>query len=361
MTGAWFRFGWAAAVCFAGLAACEEKSKSDAESSAASADAGARTPAVDPNLAEAITEVAQQPGGPELGGKGPPQTGVFEPGVADKQLPLGSPPQLTLGSEGSAPKVALFTELVRPGKKREAAVRVSVRTGPRAAMPTIDFLVVFDATQAKTEDDGKERGPSSVVARVTSAKPAAEQPGMLPEGVANEVAKLKGSQIEYQLNANGGAQGIRAMPSKGMDGALGRVVEALGEVLATVHVPYPDKPVGQGAYWMVASREIYAGVDTLAYRMFKVEKLEGENATLSVNTKRYVAAGQLSFPGLPPHRVDEFQATGRGELSVRAGAGLDQVRLNEAMMTNLAPGSDPGRRITAQFDVTTQFAFASGG
>jgi hypothetical protein len=112
---------------------------------------------------------------------------------------------------------------------------------------------------------------------------------------------------------------------------------------------------------MVASREIYAGLDTLAYRMFKVEKLEGENATLSVNTKRYVAAGQLSFPGLPPHRVDEFQATGRGELSVRAGAGLDQVRLNEAMMTNLAPGSDPGRRITAQFDVTTQFAFASGG
>jgi hypothetical protein len=344
----------------AGLVACEEKSKSDESGSTSTGDAGAKTPAVDPNLAEAITEVAQQTAGADLGGKGPPPKGVFGPGAADEALALATPPRLTLGSDGNAPKVGLFTQLVRPGKKREAAVRVSVRTGPRAAMPTIDFLVVFDATEVKN-DDGEKVGAATVVARVTAAKPAAEQPGMLPEGVGKEVAKLKGSQIEYQLAANGGAQGIRAMPSKGMDGALGRVVEALGEVLATVHVPYPDKPVGQGAYWMVTSREIYAGLDTLAYRMFKLEKLEGENATLSVSTKRYVAGGQLSFPGLPPHRVDEFQSSGRGELTVRAGAGLDLVRLNEAMMTNLEPGSEPGRRITAQFDVTTQFSFASGG
>lgn len=338
---------------------CEEKQTAKPDS-AEKADAGkaVASPAVDPNLAAAVAQVAKEPNNGSQPGKGPPEKGVFAPGAADGEQSLGASPKLTLASDGKDPKVDLGADLVKPGKRREASVQVSVRTGPRSAMPTIDFLVVFDASNPAK---GEGKPLIDVIAKVTAAKLANEQPGQLPPGLDAEISKLRGSTIEYKLNEEGGAQDIHSQPSKVMDAGLSRIVDALGEVLATVHVPYPDKPVGEGAYWMVVSREPYAGLDTVAYRMFKVEQLKGDEATLSVNTKRYVAGGQVSFPGIPPHRVDEFEATGRGELHVRRGTGLDSVRLQEVMLTNLEPQGEPGRRVTVQFDVSTNFSFASSG
>jgi hypothetical protein len=347
----------------AAAAACDEKKT--ATQGGASSDAGPAKsePAVDPNLAAAVREVARatpsEPGGGT--GKQPPKGGVFGPGEADAEMPPGAPARLTLGATGGDPKVRAMGLQLRPDA-REVAVTIAVRTGPRAAMPTVDFSISLEASAPKKGDEGAPPEPAGldVVARFTSAKPAAQQPGQLPPGVDKEIAKMSGSRLSYRLAPNGSVLQMGMELKKGADGALAPIVDSAAEFFPTLHAPYPPEPVGAGAYWMVTSRERYFGLDVVAYRMMRVERIEGDETTVSVNTKRYVAGGTVSFPGLPPHRVDEFQGQGQGEVVVKVNGGLMRAQLHDVLIANLEPEGEPGRRITIQLDVTGS-AVAPGG
>jgi hypothetical protein len=74
---------------------------------------------------------------------------------------------------------------------------------------------------------------------------------------------------------------------------------------------------------MATTREGVYGLDLVTYRMVKVEKLEGDNVTLSVNTKRYASSNRFDFTGLPPdlpREMIEFDAASDGRLELKAGA-----------------------------------------
>jgi hypothetical protein len=324
---------------------CEGEKKAVAPASAADAGAPKGAPGVDPDLAEAMREVAGvDPGAPPQSGAGqPPPSGVFAPGAADREVAPGAAPKVTVGGTGSAPRLT-SSGLVLPAKKpREISTTVSVRTGPRAALPTLDLLLRLEAAAPK--QDGKEGAalPLDVTGKVARARLAAEQPGRLPAGLDAEVAKLSGSKVTYVLRPDGSAADISIEVGKGVDEGLGRILGFASELFGTLHLPYPKEPVGPGAFWMVASRERYVGLDVVTYRMFRVERVEGDRATLSVSTKRYVAGGTVDFPGLPPHRVAEFRGEGRGELVVADGQGVVEGRLQDSLLANLEPEGQPGR------------------
>jgi hypothetical protein len=344
------------------LAGCKEEPKSESKPERQE-DGGAANlgPAVDPNIAKAVAQAARgndTPTGSMKLANAPPESGVFAPGEADKHIGAGKPTTIAVGSEGTAPKISLASRAPRPGTLSEAVLQLSVRTGPRSALPTIDFSVSFDVTPPKAESAGS---PTEVTARVTAAKLAADQPGRLPEGVDKEIAKFKGSRVQYQVAPDGSGYGFSAEPAQGLEGGLARVVRSLGEVLALVHLPYPKQPVGTGAYWMVSSRERYTGADVLSYRMVKLEKIEAGRATLSVNTKRYVAGGQVDFPGLPPHKVDQYQGMEKGEIVVSSETGaLVEGEFQQGMIAVLAPDGEVDKRLNVQFDVIARVVFTGG-
>lgn len=353
----------ALSLCLLPGLGCDEKPATHAT---AGADAGARStsPVVDPNIAAAVREVAKAPLAETAGGgsdvKEPPPNGVFAAGEADKEMAPGSPPKLTLGTTGGTPKLALEGIVLEPKKPRELAATVAVRTGPRAALPTIDLILKLKAEPPKKDDEGSGAAGLAVLGRVESAKPSREQPGTLPAGVEEQIAKLVGSRLEYRLSENGALSSMSVHVPGGAEAALGRVVEGVGELASTLHVPFPAEPVGPGAYWMITSREQYIGLDVVAYRMFKVEDVSGSEATLSIATKRYVAGGQVTFPGLPKHEVDEFRGEGRGEIVVEPSRGIVRARVQDTLLSNLAPEGDPQRRITIQLDVTSTVTLPSG-
>jgi hypothetical protein len=249
----------------------------------------------------------------------------------------------------------------KTGKALMARTEVSVRLGPQQGLPTMDLSFTVDPEKpaAPQDDAAKDQppGPRALTAKVSAAKLAKEQPGALPPEVAELAGKMKGSKLKLEVSPTGAARLVAIESAKGSEESFALVLQAAGDALVMAYLPYPAEPVGAGAYWLVTTREPYAGLDVVAYRMVKVEKVEGDKATLNVNTKRYVAGGQLAILGLPQHQLVEFAGNSSGQLLVAAS---DPANLQGLMQDQLGanihvPGQPQGRdKLGLQLQMKTQ-------
>jgi hypothetical protein len=342
------------------VAACEDKTHSEAKpASSAKADGGTpRSAGVDKNIAEAVAEVA---GGKGPGGSGPPANGVFAPGAADKEVRAGDPPTVALGGKGEGATVTFASG--PPKKKLDAKIVVSVQMGPRSAMPTVELSVTQDANAAAEPAEDKPSGPAEMTLRVAGSKLASEQPGELPAGLDKEIGKLKGSKYHFVVGANGAGRLAGIDIPKEADPGLATILETAADTLSLAMLPYPTEPVGAGAFWMVKTRGSMFGIETVSYRMMKLQRVENDRATIAVNTKHYVVSGRLGFPGLPPHKIGEFNQTGNGTIVVPvAQPSSVQGENTEALLANLVSDGQagggqsipPGQQLPIHFELRTK-------
>ena len=126
-----------------------------------------------------------------------------------------------------------------------------------------------------------------VSVRITGAKIDAPS---VPKDLDEQLAKLKGSKVEYSILPSGAGAGYRFDVPKGAPEEFKDVVRSLSDALGMLTIPYPDKAVGAGAYFMVTSRDDFQGMDLVTYRMVKVKQVTPAGATLDVSTKRYAAS-----------------------------------------------------------------------
>lgn len=315
---------------------------------------------VDKSIAEAVAAVAGGAGPAGGEQKGPPDTGVFAPGAGGKEMRAGELPKLSLGGKGSGEMVQFVTAPPKPGKKLDGKVQVVVQTGPRSAMPTTELSFAIEAAE-KPADPAAPAGPLVLEAKVTASKLAAEQPGELPPGTDKIIAKAKGSHVRFELAPSGAGRVASVELAKELDEALGQIVRSASDQLELAFLPYPTEPVGAGAFWMVTSRESFAGLDVVVYRMFKLQKVEGGKATIDVSAKRYVAGGALSF-GLPPHTLVEFSGNSTGQIRVSvADTSSVQGEMGDVLLANLVPkdvppGAPPGQKMAVHVEIRTRLA-----
>jgi hypothetical protein len=308
-----------ALLCLLGCEKAEPKEEPKLSESDAAA---AKAKAMDPDLAQAVAAASVAvPGGkgapPTQAEGGPPPDGVFAPGAADKEATRGSLPKITLGSEGSAPKL-----LLGPGKsakKLSGTIQIALQSDPRqGAIPVLLEVTIEPKKVEGTEGDKPVSQPVSV--RVNGAK--IDAPGA-PKDLDTQLAKLKGSKLEYSILPGGAGAGFRFDVPKGAPDDFRDVVRSLSDALALLTMPYPDKPLGAGGFFMVTSRDELMGLDLVTYRLVKVKQVTAEGATLDVSTKRYAATRTFDFPGLPPdidRNLAEFQATSEGTVELPLGA-----------------------------------------
>lgn len=347
---------------------CDKKEKQrDSEGENAS-DAGTskenKVAADEPDLAKAMGSVASaRPAGSANAAGGPPPTGIFGPGEADKAAAKGAPAALTLGSDGSEPRVSLGPA-PKPGLKRTGTIDLATQSDPQQGAIPIQFAISLEASKPKTEAEAKPKegeapALTSVVVKVTSAKINA--PGV-PADLASAVGKLKGSRIEYQVSADGSAANLRTEVPKGIDAGFKDPVQALSDLLLNVALPFPNKPVGLGAFWMVTSRDMIMGLDVVTYRMVKVEKIEGTQVSLSVNTKRYAASPAFDLEGLPPdapHTMGEFRSLGEGKITVAKGEAVpSEGEIQSLIGATLGP-LDAKQRMGVQVQTRASFTLAA--
>jgi hypothetical protein len=147
---------------------------------------------------------------------------------------------------------------------------------------------------------------------------------------------------------DGAGTGYRYEIPKGIPPELEDIVRALSDALAVVTLPYPDKPVGAGGFWMATSRDGVMGLDLVTYRMVKVERAAADKVSLSVNTKRYSASSTFDLPGLPPdapRNLGEFQSMSEGQLEVQPGRGFPSGGSQNAVLgASLQNPANPAQR-----------------
>ena len=359
------------AVALAGSLAfaCDKKeTKRDADGDNAASDAGAKANKVaadEPDLARAMGSVAAARASASANAAGgPPPTGIFGPGEADKAAAKGAPASLTLGSDGAEPRVVLGPA-PKPGLKRTGTVDLATQSDPQQGAIPIQFTVTLETLKPKAEVETKPKTEAdaatstTVAVKVTGARINA--PGV-PAELSNAVSKLKGSRVEYQVGPDGSAVNLRSEVAKGADPTFRDATQALSDLLLNVALPFPSKPVGVGGYWMITSRDAIMGLDVVTYRLVKVEKIAGTEVSLSVNTKRYAASPTFEVEGLPPdapRTMGEFRSMGEGKISVAVGEALpSEGDLQSLVGATLGP-LDAKQRLGAQVQSRATFKFVA--
>jgi hypothetical protein len=322
----------------------EAQHDTDADAAAAKPKAAADD---EPDLAQAVAAVAARPGagdGVAAGAAGgPPPNGIFGPGEADKALAKGAPSTLTLGGDGSEPRVQLGPA-PRPGSKRTGTLTIASQSDPQQGAIPISFALSIETQKGKADSDAGASAPLQVAAKVTGA--TINAPGVPPD-LAGAIGKLKGSRVDYQVSADGAGSNFRYEAAKGIDPAFRDALQGLSDTLAVLALPFPSKPVGLGGFWMVTSRDVVMGLDVVTYRLVKVEKVEGTTVELSLNTKRYAASPAFNVEGLPPdapHVMGEFRAGAEGKLTMSAGQAFpNSGDLQSLLGAALGPAPEPSQ------------------
>jgi hypothetical protein len=332
-----------------------------------------KKPAVDQKIANAMAAAqanAQATSASAEGQVAPPADGIIGTEAAAREVAPGSPAQLVLGAEGGSPRVRLGAERSAVSSAPTGKLQLSYRSGG-SMMPTIDFdLKVKVAAPASAAPvsvaDGAHpnapngAAPAAVLTRfsLANARPAADQPGRLPENARAEISKLNGSSVEL-VSTPRGALSAQRFQLAGNNPDLQPLVAGSADALTSVVLLYPDVPVGVGGFWMVKSREAANGTEVIAYRMVRVTELLGDVARLSVNTRRYLVHPSLPLEGLPPHRVRKFESQGNATLSLRAGSAYpEQAELQDSFMALVAPNDRPNQALPVQSEFSAKLSFS---
>ena len=327
-----------------------------------------KKPAVDDKIASAMAaaEANARSGAQRSEGQGaPPQDGILSADAALRELSPGSPASLVLGGEGSAPRVRLGADRLAPGAGLRGKVTLSYRSGG-SVMPTVDLDL-----DAKVAAAGANTAPASLATAggpdasglalrfaVTGARPADNQPGRLPENAKAEIAKLKGSSIE-RLTLPSGALLSQGQKLAGNNADLEPLLTGSAESLSSALLPYPEVPVGAGAFWMIKSRETANGAAVLAYRMVKLVEVGPTQVKLTINTRRYLLDSVLPLAGLPAHHVRRFESEGEATLNVRPGALYpDSGDVRDTFMALVSPDDRPNQAVPIQSELSAHLAFS---
>jgi len=306
-------------------AGCKKEEAPRSAEPIASAD---KASTIDPALAKAVAAASVHAGSgpaPNASG-GPPPSGVFPPGAADREITKGAPPKLTVGGTGAEPRFELGSPQPKPGWKNQGVLQVVLQLDPRQGGIPVDFALSLDAAKANAPAAGGAGGAGgtvTVTAKVVGAKIGVTG---VPRELEARFEQLKGVKVSYQVGADGSGSDFKseaaAVAGEGRD-----YVRALVDALAVVTVPRPREPLGVGAMWMATSREGVFGLDLVTYRLVKVEEVSATNVTLSVGTKRYATSASFNMEGLPadaPRELLEFQSKGDGRLTFAIGAPFPQ-------------------------------------
>jgi hypothetical protein len=324
---------------------------------------------VDQKIANAVAaaQASAQAVSPSTDQVAPPADGIMSPEAAARELAPGSAATLVLGNEGTSPRLKLGVESIAPGAGPAGKLQLSYRSGG-SMMPTIEFdlkprvtpVEGSTATPSSGAGGSANAAPSALAIRFVMAnvRPAAEQPGRLPDNARAEIAKMNGSWVELISTPRGALQKERAELA-GKNPGLEPFMQGSAEALSSIVLPYPEVPVGVGAFWMVKSREQSNGADVLAYRMVKVTEINAQTAKLTVSTRRYLLTPTLPIEGLPPHQVRQFESEGNATLLVRAGAPYpESAELEDTFGALLVPGDRPTQALPFQSQLNAKLSFA---
>ncbi len=333
---------------------CEEEKKKPEGDESSAVDAGPKKPILDKKLNAAMAAAASATA-PVKQQDGPPERGVFAPGQADKQLPPGTDAKIEVYQQGAEPR---FLLKYAPLAEQKSTVTVDFRMA-QSALPTLAYSLAIKLDKPKEGDkDKKTDGPFLVVAKLVKV----EAVGMaLPKDAADDLAKIKGMEIKYELSQAGVVKGLTTTLPKGADAEkLEGAIQSLASAIQLLTIPLPDKPVGKGDYWLVTDRAKASNVDVLRYRVFRVESIDKDKAAIAVEIRNYATKEEadLGSGGKEAKLALElFESQGKGRVEWMATSLLpSQGNESYRVQARLVPPGGGQQRMLMQSEIAAKVA-----
>lgn len=138
------------------------------------------------------------------------------------------------------------------------------------------------------------------------------------------------------------------------------VLRAVSEALEASTLGYPSEPVGAGGFWLITTRGTVSGTEVISYQLVKLTAVNGNELTLSVNTKRYATSTKLDLPGVPPGaELDQFQSTSDATLTAQKGSPFATSGTSkQTFLAALMPaGGQQDQRLAVQSAADVTLAF----
>lgn len=338
-------------------AACSDDKKVPAvEPDAGIDEPGRKQAALGGKLAAAVKAAESAQASPSAkSDDGPPEKGVFAPGAADKAQAAGAPPKVDLLGEGSEPRLSLA---FAPGEgEQKESVSAAFRMQGRGLPLDYTVSVKVEKPKDKPKDDKKAEAAPGF--RVVATIAGVSLPPQLPKDVADQVGKVKGTEIRYRLAPTGAITEVSATLPKGADPSLDQIINPVVEGVTLLTPVFPEKPVGVGAYWMVTDRLVSGIVDVVRYRVLRVEKIEKDRATLSMDVRQYAARSEIDAGGGQKLSVLQFESIGKSKIEFAAPALLSpraegQVRM--ALDGRVQVGQQGAQQGGLQTELTVKLA-----
>ncbi|MBK6516061.1 MAG: hypothetical protein IPG04_18675 [Polyangiaceae bacterium] len=359
---------WVTVVSFAALstalAACEEPVPNARP--AGSADPAKSASLDSPAAGGKMKDVAKTLEGKGLSAeelaKQPPPDGIFPPGVADKAHALDAPPKLEMINAGDEPRIQLHAatpeaqligvnlQLAIQGRQATRFVFVDISPPEQAGKQLEKFAGELKKelekaeSQAKKEDEGKggakpkptPAASASASASASAAPAAPEPPAAMPTLAPGADRPLVATMMDFSPNGEMGANlnaTLQFTLTKAGAMSFKRsskithadpqetasddfVIGAIEELLIGLYTGVPDKPVGANAMWTVADRRTSFGSDVVRYRLFQVEKVEGDEAALGVIFRQYAASDTNALLKDPEIVFGAYMFEGGGKIQV---------------------------------------------
>lgn len=241
--------------------------------------------------------------------EGPPEDGVLPASRADAEIAKGSAPKLTLGSSGREPRVA-FSHSPLAGKT-PASLQLTLQVGPSQTLPPLTFQLLFEPQKTGKVKSGEQRLAAQIGDVVVEASD-------VPEDFRHKMSSLSRSRISFTL-APTGAYAFSIEASKATGGEFQDILESISEGISLAMMPTPKEAVGAGAYWMVTSRDPILGIDLVAYRMVRVEKVQNGSADLSFDLRKYAVGRDIDGSALGVTgklSIQQLNAVTKGEATM---------------------------------------------
>jgi len=334
----------ALAVLVLAAAGCEQKSASS--QSQETADAGSAK--VEGKVEKAFANAVKARGVPAAASSsGPPADGIMEPARADAEVPPGAPPQVTVGSEGTAPKLLLRNP--KATLPATASVELTIQGGSEQGLPPITVELSMESKKAKVE-----KSASFVVAKIKAVRIGIPN---VPKEFADQLAGLKGGKIGFSMTEQGAGFGYATELASGAKPELKDFIDAVAEGLSMLALPVPSVPVGAGAVWMVVSRDTTAGFGFMSYRMVKLVNATDKTAELEFDARRYATTRAVDPALLPPgsqaQQLVEMSAGSKARLKISVDRALaTELEGDSALRGTIggpeAIGGPPGQRGAGQ-------------
>ncbi len=329
----------------------------------------------------------------------PPPNGMFAPGVADKAMAPGAPPKLELLGEGEDPKIQLHASVPKGKETLNVLVQmafagkpltpllVTLEVGPDAggaAPPAPAPLPGGSSAPDAPKPEKPKPAPTGSAAAGAPAAPAdlgpiatADQPMvatianvMLPnveEPPKELIDALKGTVIRFTMTKTGPTGFSHTFP-KDSDPQLVQTLDlqigALEDAFSALYTPAPDKPVGEGAYWMVTDRRKSLGAEVIRYRVISLAGLHGDNAELSIQIKQYMVDDKSALTSLVKMEnpiVVEYEAAQKGAMVIGPGSRYPKEGQLEAQIeTTVMPAAAKGNPQAPRAPLSIQMLVQTG-